>query len=140
LDRVPYRRVTPTREVRGREQIRPAARSQHRQVQSNAKISPSETFMVQMVLSILILAAVIVICLVDIAPLPAARNGLRQVLAGAETVDEFTASVRRFGENRLNIEPTYIESEQYTQPFVYPAHQLTVIEEPPTRPVPGLWD
>ena len=139
MNRVPYRRVTPPRDGSSRQEAHRNS-TRYRPAPGTAAITRTETFVVQTVLSVLILAIVLIICLVDISPMIVARDGLRHVLAGAETVEEFTTSMRQFGENWLNITPSHVENEPYTLPLVYPAYPLTIIEEPPTQPLPGLWD
>jgi len=62
------------------------------------KITLGETMVVQLVLSGILIMAVFLICLVDIGPLTSLRGGLRQVLAGATTVEAFTAEVRHFSQ------------------------------------------
>jgi len=44
---------------------------------------------------------VLMICVVDIAPLVSMRDGLRQVLSGATNVEEFVEDVRRFNQDWL---------------------------------------
>ena len=98
MDRAPYRRVTPPRS---------GGASQHfvKPQFGNEKISFRETMIVQLIISGVLMAAVLLICLVDIGPLASLRGGLRQVLAGAITVEAFTTEVRHFGREWLNLEP-----------------------------------
>jgi len=105
------------------------------------------------------MAVVLVICLVDIAPLVSLRGRLGQVLDGATTVEEFAADIRQFRDNWLDtpqveqIEPTeQIEQPEPEEPpapppMLYsPTIPLTVQEEPINPQIPGpsmgpgLWD
>lgn len=138
MERVPYRRVTPSREYDKAPHINKHRRISYRtsQKQSGDTISVGETFIVQTILSVLILGVVLVISVFDIGPMQVARDGVRHILAGAETVDEFTTGVRQFGYTWLNIAPA--EDAPNIAPEVYPIHPLAIIEEP--NQVPSLWD
>jgi len=110
----------------------------------------------------LLLAVVLVICLVDIAPLVSLRGRLGQVLDGATTAEEFAADMRRFRQVWLETpQDVYIPhveqfepptppappEQEESPPFIYiPNIPLTAQEEPinPQNPGPsmgpGLWD
>jgi len=147
LNRVPYRRVTPPRNGTAsqiefnRRKDRPA--------------SIGETIIVQAIISGLLMAVVLIICIVNIAPLVSLRGRLGQALDGATTVDEFANDIRQFRDNWLvtpHIEPTdQIEppepEEPPAPPLIYsPTIPLTVQEEsinpqiPGPSMGPGLWD
>ena len=151
MNRVPYRRVTPPRDGNAIEfnkrQDRPA------------KASFGETIIVQAIISGLLLAVVLVICLVDIAPLVSLRGRFGQVLDGATTIEEFSADIRQFRDNWLGapeieqieqteqIEQPQPEEPPAPPPMLYsPTIPLTVQEEPINPQIPGpsmgpgLWD
>ena len=111
MDRVPYRRIKPPRDS-GASQRFAKPRFE------NEKISFGETIVVQFIISGILMVAVLLICLVDIGPLTSLRGGLRQVLAGATTVGEFTAEVRHFGQEWLNFESEPI-AERLGLPVFY---------------------
>ena len=140
MDRVPYRRVSPPRSG-------PARTDRHRET----KTTFGETVIVQAIISGLLLAVVLVICLVDIGPLVTLRGRLGQVLDGATTVEEFNADIRRMRENWLDTPqpapPAQIELPEIVPPFSYiPYIPLTANEEPINPQIPGpsmgpgLWD
>jgi len=74
-----------------------------------------ETIIVQGIVSGLLLAIVLVICLIDIGPLVSIKGGLYRALEGATTVEEFSATMQRFGQNWLNTEPGTIIQEEIPQ-------------------------
>jgi len=51
----------------------------------------------QCILCGIILVFVLIVSMTNIAPALAVRGGIRQVLSGAETLDELVTDVRRFG-------------------------------------------
>jgi len=137
---VPYRRRTPPRGNSGGYEGR-----RYRQNERSETISTSETILVQSMICGLLLAIVLVICLVDIAPMVSLRGGLNQVLAGATTMEEFTSEVRQFSQNWFNW-PEQVEEVTAPTDLSNPPQPLSVGEEPyNTRPIgslvaPGLWD
>jgi len=127
----------------------------------------SETLIMQFMVSGLLAAVVLLICLINIAPLNAARDGLRQVLQGAATVEEFTAELRHLHQTwivRDNAPPVEIETLPTYQPVIRPQdpqlelpdfsdtipltiNETTTAEDQPLKPqipvptmTPGLWD
>ena len=156
MNRVPYRRVTPPRG---------GVSSQIEFTRSPEKKTIGETIIVQAIISGMLLAVVLVVCLVDIGPLVSLRGRLGQVLDGANTVEEFAADINRLRENwseTPQVPPTpqieqperYERTEQIEQPepeeippFLYiPSIPLTAQEEPINPQIPGpsmgpgLWD
>jgi len=93
---------------------------------------------------------VLVICLVDIAPLVSLRDRLGHVLNGATTIEEFAADLRQFSEDWLGFEAEPPEAPLAEPDFPSiqePLHiPLTAYEEPINPHVPGpsmspgLWD
>ena len=153
MNRVPYRRVTPPRDRDGSASQIEFNRRQDRPT------SIGETIIVQAIISGLLMAVVLVICLVDIAPLVSLRGRLGQVLDGATTVEEFAADIRQFRDNWLDtpqaeqieqteqIEQPEPEEPPAPPPMLYsPTIPLTVQEEPINPQIPGpsmgpgLWD
>ena len=104
MDRVPYRRVTPPRNGAASQHFG-KPRLEHKPDHDDEKISFGENMIVQFIISGILMAAVLLICLVDIGPMMSLRSGLRQVFAGATTVEAFSAEVRHFGREWLNLEP-----------------------------------
>jgi len=168
MNRVPYRRVTPPREgvgyVRTAENIHKPIVS--RQPDTPDSISAAQNFVLQLIISGVLMLAVLIICLTDITPLVELRSGLRNVLAGATTPRELVADVRDLGNEWLGFsEPEDYEVPTFympDSPFVPRDYPLTVFEEtyqtyqeqetPPTADylpnphvpgllvTPGLWD
>ena len=97
MDRVPYRRITPPRH----ERTNPSTRGEHinpkDSMERDTAISHGETLIMQCILSGVIMVFVLVASMTNIAPALALRGGIRQVLSGAETLDELVTDVRRFG-------------------------------------------
>ena len=154
MNRVPYRRVTPPRDG-----VSTQIEFKHRQ---ENKTTIGETIIVQAIISGLLLAVVLVICLVDIAPLVSLRGRLGQALNGATTVEEFAADINHFRENWLGAaqtpqyeQPEHIPQFEYTpqpeqmpqlehpqfEPYVQPEPEepipLTAQEEPINPQIPG---
>ncbi|MCL2362654.1 MAG: hypothetical protein FWC73_12685 [Defluviitaleaceae bacterium] len=93
MDRVPYRRVTPPRHERPHSPIQ----NHDDEPDNEAAISRGEALIMQCILSAIIFAVVLVASFVDIAPAVTVRNGIQQVLTGAETLDELVLDIRQFG-------------------------------------------
>jgi len=145
VNRVPYRRVTPPRN---------GSLAEHDCSHKNEKITTRETILVQAIISGLLLTVVLLICLVDIAPMVTLQDGLRQVLSGPTTMQELSSEIEQFRTGQLThiIEP----AEEMPPPSTIPVLPVgwsetslpyrTATEEPinPQSPgpsvVPGLWD
>jgi len=96
VDRVPYRRVTPSRHECGASPQEERVR--HKDSDENESIiSHGETLIMQCILCGIIMVFVLVASMTNIAPALALRGGIRQVLSGAETLDELITEVRQFG-------------------------------------------
>jgi len=160
MNRVPYRRVTPPRNTGSIRANKPQNQPE------NEPSGKTETLVMQFMVSGLLAAVVLLICLVNIAPLNAARDGLRQVLQGATTVEEFTAEVRHLHQTWIVRDgaPTEPETLPTYQPTARPQdpqlelpdfsdiipltiNETTTAEEQPLKPqipvppiIPGLWD
>lgn len=139
MNRVPYRRVTPPRSG-GTSRIDFDKPQEH-------KTSIYETVIVQAIISGLLLAVVLVICLVDIGPLVSLRGRLGQALDGATTVEEFAADIRQLRETWLYTTQPQTPEEPPPPPMLYsPTIPLTVYDEPINPQIPGpsmgpgLWD
>jgi len=163
MDRVPYRRVTPPRnnDAKTNDSIY-VSRRQTQPHCENDQISRVENMTIQLIISGVLMLVVLVISLVDIGPLASLRTGLRQVLSGATTFNEFTTEVRHFGQERLNFGGGTITQTPEHVPtipaFYFPQHPPTLQEEtinidllptaydlpnpqiPGPLVVPGLWD
>jgi hypothetical protein len=120
----------------------------------NQDPNTAETLILQCIISGVLIVAVLLISMLNIAPTAAMRESLRQMLTGAETPRELIADVRYFGEEFLGWGPTPHELPAELLPLYTPeAHEyqeyttpLTADYEPlnPQIPgpsaVPGLWD
>ena len=163
MDRVPYRRITPPRDskISSNEGTYRQGLDVNKLVSNpdNEKITPGETLLVQLIISGVLMLAVLLVCLINIGPLVSLRSGLRQVLTGATTIEEFATEVRHFSQEWLNVEPTPITEEPETPIFYFPELPLvnpqgiSPVQNPPTAyeetlnpqlpgPLvsPGLWD
>jgi len=113
VDRVPYRRITPPRHERPGTQID----FEQNEPEEKAVISRIETIVMQCILSAIVFVLVLVASFVDIAPAITIRNGIKQVLAGAETMDELVMDIRRFGSEWLGLDTLpVLEIHEYTDP------------------------
>ena len=149
MDRVPYRRVTAPRNASSH-----TNRHNHKPEKEQTNITIGETLIVQSIVSGLLLAIVLVICLIDIGPLVSAREGLHRVLDGATTVEEFTEDLRQFSQNWLNVEiqeetqmPEILDTQAIDIPEVLEDNIPLTADETPLNPhtpgplvSPGLWD
>ena len=145
MNRVPYRRIT------GGGYSRNGTTYRSHQKQPEA-ITPAETIILQSIISGIILVAVLLVGLVDSAPTMTLREGIRQTLVGANTINELTTDVRNFGETFLGWESTttvefpIILLPEMPFPTMQIEQPLTANEEPlnPQIPgpsaTPGLWD
>jgi len=149
MDRVPYRRVTPPRNG-AVANVRTIAHGSNRE--TSDVITTGETIVVQFIISGVLMLAVLLICLVDVAPMVTLRGGLRQVLAGATTVDEIITDMRQLGlflqeppaEEQQPLPLQHIYTPQLQPP---PTTPLTAYEEEASNPqspgssaTPGLWE
>ena len=164
MDRVPYRRVTPSRHGAA------APQSEYDTHENENPISHGETLIMQCIICGIIMVFVLIAGLTDIAPAAAIRGGITQVLTGAETLDELVTDVRRFGSEWFGWEPvedTPAPREYYSPaeywPYESPASHFEntvlptadpeyinetpaaddqvsnlAVPEPPVTP--GLWD
>lgn len=149
MDRVPYRRITPS--ANSKNYNRNQYYSHSRNISNEETITRGETLIIQAIISGILLVIVLLIGILDFSPTIALRGGLQTVLTGATTVDELLTDVQQFGEEWLGWEgqatqnpiiplpePANI-SEEFNTP-------LTVIDElsnpqiPGPSVVPGLWD
>jgi len=154
MDRVHYRRVKPS-SGNGN------TRNYH--TQQSESVTPGDTLIMQCIISGILLVVVLLIGLVDATPTVTLRDGLREVMTGANTIDELTTDIRHFGETWLGWEtqtsspvvdipiiplpePTMLEIPLLTEypPSIPP---LTAYDEVLSNPqipgpsvVPGLWD
>ena len=110
MDRVPYRRVMPSRSGTGEYDY-----------ETNEAISHGETLILQCIISSIILAFILVAGMIDIAPAAALRGGVQQVLTGAHTLDELVTDVRRFGTEWLGWEP--VEDAVILDEYIFPANE-----------------
>ena len=154
MDRVHYRRVKPSSGTGG-------VRNYH--TQQNEYITPGDTLIMQCIVSGILLVVVLLIGLVDAAPTAALRDGLREVMVGANTIDELTTDIRHFGETWLGWEtqtpspvadipiiplpePTIVESPFFNEhppgslPLTANDELLSNPQIPGPSAVPGLWD
>ena len=134
MDRVPYRRVTPRRSV--------TDYSHNEHTEDTGEISRIEGLILQCIISGAIMVLVLIAGTLEAAPAIALRGGLRQVLTGAETLDELVADVRQlgadwFGRETIETVETDEEPEQYQPPTAEEVSNPTV---PEPAVIPGLWD
>jgi len=141
MDRVPYRRVTPPRGT--------AKTRSNKEV-----ITRGETLIMQFVVGGILFLTVLMICLIDIAPMVTLRSGIDRILSGATTIEEFASNIRSLEEWISPIQPSSIieqpgstiEQLPVISPPIQPTNPPTVYEElsNPQNPgplvVPGLWD
>ena len=107
MDRVHYRRVTPSRLGNDHaHQPHRAHNSQPHNPPVGEEIGAIENLIMQSTVSGILLVVVLIISLVDIAPAIALRGSLRQVLEGAGSVQELVADVRRIGEEWMYLPAT----------------------------------
>ena len=169
MDRVHYRRVMPSRYANDESSHsrRHTERSMSRTSgEEQSEITAGETIILQCIISGILMVAVLLVCLVDIGPTHIMKDGLRQALAGASTVNELVTDVRTFGEEWFDwgiSEPQTSEQAPLEQADPYGVHSPPSITLPPaTSPeyyfpmtvnpeesnpqnpgpsvVPGLWD
>ncbi|MCL2372180.1 MAG: hypothetical protein FWC78_02115 [Defluviitaleaceae bacterium] len=144
MDRVPYRRVTVAGEF-----------GRGRKVEEAAGVSGGETVIVQCIFSAVLLVFVLLVGLVDLPPAAALRNGINEVLVGANTPGELASELRRLtgqlpgGQPQPLLQP---DADIFVPPTQAPVFQfeiapaVTAYEEasnpqiPGPSPVPELWD
>lgn len=98
MNRVPYRRVMPSRLNSG------SGRGTMRRGTSrneNDEPTTGETMILQCIVSGILVVFVLLVSLINIPPANALRDGLRQTLSGAETPRELLYEARHFGEEFL---------------------------------------
>jgi len=71
---------------------------------TDENLQPGETIIIQGIISGILLVVVLLVGLVDVSPAVAVRGGIREVLSGANTVDELITDVRNFGDGWLGRE------------------------------------
>ena len=159
MDRVHYRRTTPSRY--GNERSGERNGNGYYNHHNNETITKGETIIMQCIVSGVILVAVLLIGLLDTAPTATLRNGIRDALTGATTVNELTTDIRIFGEEWLGWEAvtpapyipiiplpeaTYIPATPITIEEMLELPPLTAYDEvsnpqiPGPSATPGLWD
>ncbi|MCL1884176.1 MAG: M23 family metallopeptidase [Defluviitaleaceae bacterium] len=121
MDRVHYRRVTPSR-----------LNTANTRAESIEEPTISETVILQCIVSGILIICILLISFVDIEPTFAMREGLRQILAGAETPQELFLDFRELNENFLGWGPAPQELE------IQEIESLpdTVSEPPPINELP----
>ncbi|MCL2286966.1 MAG: preprotein translocase subunit SecG [Firmicutes bacterium] len=138
MNRVPYRRVTPTRNS-----------DNH-----NNKITVGETMVVQLIICTVLMVAVLMASFTEIGPMTIIRGGLQQVLQGATTAEEFTAEVRHFRREWLGFNADRTTEELDLPLFYIPTQNEAFDLQPPPMAYeehsnpqtpgplvsPGLWD
>ena len=127
MDRVPYRRVQPSRLREDRELV-PSSWSHTRQrnhqpvlLAENEEPTGGESLLMQCIVSVVLLAVVFLIALADTGPTVALREGLRQTLSGAETAGELLYEMRFIGEEFLGFGPSP-ETEPESFPGSFDGH------------------
>ena len=140
MDRVPYRRVT-------RRDNTDTGYKPHTEDASD--ISRIEGLILQCIISGIILVFVLIASTLDIAPTIALRDGLQQLLTGAETLDELVAEARQLGTDWFGWEP--VETAEIFTDYFFIDEEPEIYQPPtaeevsnPTVPepavIPGLWD
>lgn len=130
MDRAPYRRVTPPRRNRETYSHRTSRYTPHSPPDDRA-VTRGETLLAQTIISGILMLVVLMICVVDIAPLVSMRAGLRQVLAGATNVEEVVADVRRFNQDWLAG-----DTEEYQPALSIPVNPPILDRPPPNSNSP----
>lgn len=165
MDRVPYRRVTPSRNESTDNN------SNHSiEIEDNeAAITRGEAIIMQCIIATVIFVIVLVASFTNITPAIAIRNGVQQVLSGAETLDELMLDIRRLGSEWFGwdapdqpvLEDNFIPTENFREDWhndieqtVYPipeeedpepeedrqADEASNHTVPESSVTPGLWD
>jgi len=98
MDRVPYRRVSPPRTGASK-----SPKNEH--THQEDAIPHGETLIIQCIICAVIFVFVLIITMTNIGPTTFLREGLEQVLTGAETLDELVTDVRQLGSEWLGWEP-----------------------------------
>jgi len=124
----------------------------------------------QCIISGIMMVFVLIASMTDIAPAVTIRNGITQVLTGAQTLDELIADIRQFGADWLDIgivpsespnelyipqtsfpdtppsfypEQTNLPHSYYEDPYNLPPaadNQASNLTVPEPPDTPGLWD
>lgn len=146
MNRAPYRIVTPPRN--NAPNIRPRQATSAETI----VISKGETLIVQAIISGVLLLAVLLVSMIDIAPLSTVRNGLGNAFAGATTWEELVTDVREFGAHWLNIDAANEGTINIQEPLALPPTGVGLmpskVDAPQTittdmdlqNTPPGLWD
>jgi len=120
VDRVPYRRVTPPRN----EKPSTAIQNQNNLEENEAAISRGEALIMQCIISAVIFVVVLAASFLDIAPAVTARDGIRQILSGAETLDELVQDVRQLGAEWFGWDAPAVPVEPEIIDYPAPVHEL----------------
>ena len=121
MDRVHYRRVSPSR-INGE----PTAAAE------SEDLSAVETVILQSIVCGVLLIVVLIIGMLNFAPMTALRDELRHVLTGAETPHELITEMQNFSETYLGVTPQEIiptAEDEILNPQI-----------PVPSAVPGLWE
>jgi len=114
VERVPYRRVTPSRQGSAPDEYSHSENSED-------SMSRGETLIIQCIISGIIMVFVLVATMTNIPPAAVAKEGISQVLSGAETLDELIVEVRNFGAEWFGWEEPAVEP---TLDFTIPTHDF----------------
>ena len=130
MDRVPYRRVTPTRRRGVPLPATPGERS----------VSVAETVIVQLMICGALIGLTLLVNFVNAAPFASVKNGLRQALSGPATIQELTDEARQLGYEWLNIGAAP-QTETLDLPVFEPIFETEIppaaYETPPNPQYPG---
>lgn len=140
MNRVPYRRVTPPRNI----DTQPSNNtygSRSKSNYANKLENPRHTtfienFATQLVISALLLAIVLVISLVNISPFIVMRENLNHILAGSNTPNELMVKVRLFNENWLGVsQPTLYSTPASDNDLTIPPQNETPVFLPTSHDI-----
>ena len=134
MERAHYRRVTPPRFSRQKTKSTPPPQEREQYDDFPETSHFGETFIIQSIISGIILIFVLGIGFLNTPITLALRNGLDHALAGHVTVEELVDRARYFGENWLGRTPTPpaqtpARTEEATEPAT----------DGETNPFPGLF-
>ena len=122
MNRVPYRRITPSSRTNTYERHSHSRHGHH--TSQETTVTSGETIIVQCIISGILLVAVLLIGLLDIAPTTILRDGINDILNGPTTVAELT----------YIINPTAPEA---AEPVITEPPEAIIIE--PTTPEPETY-
>ena len=110
MDRVPYRRVMPSRlhnEGDGRNHSHsrtyPHNRTQYSQAPPDENVTSGETLVLQCIIAGVLLVAVLLITLVDVPAMGGVQEGVQQALSGPITPVELVSEVRAFSQEMMGL-------------------------------------